>query len=76
MHFLLTKLTENDKNKNLIEAMLRRLEKVTKQLWDTVIHCSYIISWFFMHNWHFYGLIILFSADRSGFIAVTGYAES
>ncbi len=37
VHFLLTKLTENYKIKNLIEVMLRRLEKLTKQLWDTVI---------------------------------------
>jgi hypothetical protein len=36
-HFSLTKISENYKIKNLIEAMLRRLVKIRKQLWDTTI---------------------------------------
>jgi hypothetical protein len=37
VHFSLTKISENYKIKNLIEAMLRRLVKMIKQLWDTTI---------------------------------------
>ncbi len=37
VHFSLTKISKNYKIKNLIDAMLRRLAKMTKHLWDTTI---------------------------------------
>ncbi len=48
-------ISKNNKLKNLVEAMLRRLAKVTEKVWDTNVYmyCYYTVIKYFLHDWCF-----------------------
>jgi hypothetical protein len=70
VHFSLMEIGKNNKPKNLWEAMLRRMAKVTEKVWDTSVYCFYVYLNLSLHCWHFLWQE-LFSSDRSCFIATT-----
>jgi DMSO/TMAO reductase YedYZ heme-binding membrane subunit len=51
--------------------MLKRQAKMTEKLWDTIKYWYYINIMFLLHNLFFSGILIIFSTDRSCFIATT-----